>query len=283
MICCVFEFFDFKIFFFIFDVGCGFGFLGEIFFDIFFEEGGFYVWIGMDIFFFMFDVVLQCDVEGDLFFVDIGQGVFFCVGIFDVVISISVIQWFCNVESSEIFFQQRLVRFFGGLYQSLKWGGRVVCQFYLKNDVQKQMIIFVVVKVGFGVGMFEDDFDMKNVKVYLVLMVGQSVVVNIKSGDIIGVVENMEGVDVVDNWRQGRLFGKGEIKKGSKQWIIKKKEQMERKGKVVKIMSKYMGWKCWIVFQMMGDLLFWYGFGWVFWNGVWVIKVWFLLFCYLLC
>ena len=52
----------------------------------------------------------------------------------------------------------------------------------------------------------------------------------------------MEGVDVVDerrgNKRSGRMVGE---RKGSKKWILKKKEQMERKGKVVKASSKYTG------------------------------------------
>ncbi|KAK4647932.1 18S rRNA (guanine1575-N7)-methyltransferase [Podospora pseudocomata] len=232
----------------ILDVGCGSGLSGEILSDIPPEEGGPHVWIGMDISPSMLDVALQRDVEGDLFLADIGQGVPFRAGTFDAAISISAIQWLCNAESSETSPQQRLARFFGGLYQSLKRGGRAVCQFYPKNDVQKQMITSAAVKAGFGAGMLEDDPDTKNVKVYLVLTAGQSAVANTKSGDITGVVENMEGVDVVDNRRQGRSSGKGEIKKGSKQWIIKKKEQMERKGKVVKATSKYTGRKRRIAF-----------------------------------
>ncbi|KAK0748408.1 S-adenosyl-L-methionine-dependent methyltransferase [Apiosordaria backusii] len=231
----------------ILDVGCGSGLSGEILSDITPEEGGPHVWIGMDISPSMLDVALQRDVEGDLFLADIGQGVPFRAGTFDAAISISAIQWLCNAESSETSPQQRLARFFGGLYQSLKRGGRAVCQFYPKNDVQKQMITSAAVKAGFGAGLLEDDPETKNVKVYLVLTAGQSAVANTKSGDITGVVENMEGVDVVDNRRQAKS-GKGEIKKGSKQWIIKKKEQMERKGKVVKATSKYTGRKRRIAF-----------------------------------
>ncbi|KAK4200038.1 putative methyltransferase [Triangularia verruculosa] len=231
----------------ILDVGCGSGLSGEILSDIPPEEGGPHVWIGMDISPSMLDVALQRDVEGDLFLADIGQGVPFRAGTFDAAISISAIQWLCNAESSETSPQQRLARFFGGLYQSLKRGGRAVCQFYPKNDVQKQMITSAAVKAGFGAGLLEDDPETKNVKVYLVLTAGQSAVANTKSGDITGVVENLEGVDVVDNRRQGKA-GKGDIKKGSKQWIIKKKEQMERKGKVVKATSKYTGRKRRIAF-----------------------------------
>jgi 18S rRNA (guanine1575-N7)-methyltransferase len=57
----------------------------------------------------------------------------------------------------------------------------------------------------------------------------------------------MDGVDILDHRKKGRT-GKGDIKKGSKGWIIKKKEQMERKGKIVKATSKYTGRKRRIAF-----------------------------------
>jgi len=53
----------------------------------------------------------------------------------------------------------------------------------------------------------------------------------------------MEGVDVMDARRKHREKGRRDIKKGSKAWIVNKKEQMERKGKVVKNTSKYTGRK----------------------------------------
>ena len=53
---------------------------------------------------------------------------------------------------------------------------------------------------------------------------------------------NMDGVDVQDARRQVRATNK-EMKKGSKAWIVKKKEQMERKGKIVRSTSKYTGRK----------------------------------------
>ncbi|KAK5658931.1 hypothetical protein OQA88_1748 [Cercophora sp. LCS_1] len=223
----------------ILDIGCGSGLSGEILSQETAEDGGPHTWIGMDISPSMLDVALQRDVEGDLFLADMGQGVPFRAGTFDAAISISAIQWLCNAESSDTSPAGRLARFFNGLYTSLKRGGRAVCQFYPKNDVQKQMITAAAVKAGFGAGLLEDDPETKNVKVYLVLTVGTSAV---KGGDITGVVDGMEGVDVVDDRRKGGS-GKGEIKKGSKAWIIRKKEQMERKGKVVKATSKYTGRK----------------------------------------
>jgi len=61
-------------------------------------------------------------------------------------------------------------------------------------------------------------------------------------GDITGVVDGMAGIDVIDSRRKAKS-GSGEIKKGSRAWIIGKKEQMERRGKVTKATSKYTGRK----------------------------------------
>jgi len=224
---------------FILDIGCGSGLSGEILSQVPEDEGGPHTWVGMDISGSMLDVALQRDVEGDLLLADMGQGVPFRAGTFDAAISISAIQWLCNAESSETSPAGRLSRFFNGLYSSLRRGGRAVCQFYPKNDVQKQMITSAAVKAGFGAGLLEDDPNTKNVKVYLVLTVGKSATAG---GDITGVVEGMDGVDVVDVRKKGSS-GKGQIKKGSKAWIVKKKEQMERKGKIVKATSKYTGRK----------------------------------------
>ncbi|KAK7732526.1 18S rRNA (guanine1575-N7)-methyltransferase [Cytospora paraplurivora] len=221
---------------FILDVGCGSGLSGEILSSVPEDEGGPHVWVGMDVSASMLDVALQRDVEGDLLLADIGQGVPFRAGTFDAAISISAIQWLCNAESSETSPEGRLSRFFNGLYASLKRGGKAVCQFYPKNDKQRHMIAQAAIKAGFGAGILEDDPGTKNVKVYLVLTVGST------GQDITGVVDGMDGVDVMDARRHGKT-GKGDIKKGSKAWIIKKKEQMERKGKIVKSTSKYTGRK----------------------------------------
>ena len=217
------------------DIGCGSGLSGEILSSIPSSDGGPHVWVGMDISASMLDIALQRDVDGDLLLADIGQGVPFRAGTFDAAISISAIQWLCNAESSETSPQGRLARFFSGLYSSLRRGGKAVCQFYPKNETQRNMVSAAAIKAGFGAGLLEDGAGTKNAKVYLVLSVG--------GGAIEEVVEGIDGVDVVERGKGNHERERREnlITKGSKQWILRKKEQMERKGKVVKNNSKFSG------------------------------------------
>ena len=191
----------------------------------------------------MLEVALNREVEGDLLLADIGQGIPFRAGSFDAAISISAVQWLCNAESSDTSPQGRLARFFGGLYASLKRGGRAVCQFYPKNEQQKAMVSQAAIKAGFGAGLLEDGAGTKNSKVYLVLTVGGG---NLKGG-IEGVVDGMDGVDVMERRRRERKE-KGRNREGSKTWIMDKKAKMESKGKVVKRSSKYTGRKRHITF-----------------------------------
>lgn len=224
----------------ILDVGCGSGLSGEILSQASPEQGGPHIWIGMDISPSMLDVALQRDVEGDLFLADIGQGVPFRPGTFDAAISISAIQWLCNAETSEVSPEGRLRRFFDGLYASLRRGGRAVCQFYPKNDAQRSMISGAAIKAGFGAGILEDDPGTKNSKLYLVLTVGGGGL----QGDITGVVDGMEDVDVLDARKKAMAKEKPTpVRKGDRAWILRKKEQMARKGKIVKPNSKYTGRK----------------------------------------
>ncbi|PWY62498.1 methyltransferase [Aspergillus eucalypticola CBS 122712] len=224
----------------ILDLGCGSGLSGEILSQVAPEDGGPHTWIGMDISPSMLDVALQRGVDGDLFLADIGQGVPFRPGSFDAAISISAIQWLCNAESSDVSPEYRLRRFFEGLYASLRRGGRAVCQFYPKNDAQRSMISGAAMKAGFGAGILEDDPGTKNSKLYLVLTVGGGGL----QGDITGVVEGMNDVDVLDARKRAMERGKqASSRKGDKAWILRKKEQMTRKGKVVKANSKYTGRK----------------------------------------
>ncbi|KAL2808690.1 S-adenosyl-L-methionine-dependent methyltransferase [Aspergillus granulosus] len=224
----------------ILDLGCGSGLSGEILSQESPEQGGPHTWIGMDISPSMLDIALQRGTEGDLFLADIGQGVPFRPGTFDAAISISAIQWLCNAETSDVSPEGRLRRFFEGLFASLRRGGRAVCQFYPKNDAQRTMISGAAIKAGFGAGILEDDPGTKNSKLYLVLTVGGGGL----QGDITGVVDGMSDVDILDARRKAMERSHGpSSRKGDKAWIMRKKEQMTKKGKVVKANSKYTGRK----------------------------------------
>lgn len=223
---------------FIMDIGCGSGLSGEILNSVSPVDGGPHVWVGMDISASMLDIALQKDVEGDLLLGDIGQGVPFRAGSFDAAVSISAIQWLCNAESSEISPQGRLSRFFNGLYASLRRGGRAVCQFYPKNDAQRSLISSAAIKAGFGAGILEDDPGTKNSKLYLVLTAGGGE----GHSDITGVVKNMSDVEIQDARRTFRTAAnKVGRRRSNKSEITRKKEQMERQGKVTKASSKYTG------------------------------------------
>lgn len=225
----------------ILDIGCGSGLSGEVVSSVTAQDGGPHIWVGMDVAPEMLGVALQRDVEGDMLLMDMGHGVPFRAGTFDAAISISAIQWLCVADSSEVSPAQQLANFFNGLYMSLKRGGRAVCQFYPENDKQRTMIAGAAIKAGFGAGILEDNPGTKSEKLYLVLTVGGAATEN-AGGDITGVVKGLDGVDVVDA-RRKQVAKQREIKKGSKAWILGKKEQMERKGKVVKASSKYTGRK----------------------------------------
>jgi 18S rRNA (guanine1575-N7)-methyltransferase len=217
----------------ILDIGSGSGLSGTILSSTSPEEGGPHTWIGMDISASMLAVALEREVEGDMLLADAGQGVPFRPGSFDAAISISAVQWLCNAENNEETAEGRLKRFFEGLYAALRRGGRAVCQFYPRDDKQRKMVCDAAVKAGFGAGLLEDGTGTKQVKVYLVLTVGQS-------GDITGVVEGMEGIQVEDGRRRRR---RSSGKSNHRDDILKRKHRMEMKGKVVKADSKYTGRK----------------------------------------
>ena len=180
-----------------------------------------------------------------------------------------------------------LRRFFTGLHAALRRGARAVCQFYPRDAKQRDLICREAIRAGFSAGVLEDDPGTKHVKLYLVLrvgggdddddeeeeesMTGMASVAGTATGgryhrsvkggggaadrDITGVVSGLDNVDVLDGRKKGRDREKKntnrrdpERRKGSKSWILRKKAQMERKGRVVKPSSKYTGRKRRIAF-----------------------------------
>jgi len=144
------------------DIGCGSGLSGEIL-----TESG-HEWVGFDISPSMLSVGLERDVEGDMILADAGHGCMFRPGSFDGAISISVLQWLCNADTSYNSPAARLSSFFTTLYASLTRGARCVFQFYPESDDQVTFIMSQATRAGFGGGLVVDyPNSVKAKKIYL--------------------------------------------------------------------------------------------------------------------
>ncbi|KAL4067909.1 williams-Beuren syndrome critical region protein 22 [Scleroderma citrinum] len=227
---------------FLLDIGCGSGLSGEIL-D---EEG--YVWAGVDIAPSMLQVALEREVDGDLFLQDIGQGFGFRPGSFDGAISISVLQWLLNAETSHPTSSppHRLNRFFTTLYSSLRNPSRAVFQFYPSSDDQIQLITSIAQKAGFGGGVIVDYPNSKKAKkVFLCLFVGGG------GGHQQQLPKALEGEeDDHVRFERRREKEKRRDRSGKRKsvkdrnWILKKKELYRQRGKEsVPRDSKYTGRK----------------------------------------
>ncbi|KAK1924164.1 S-adenosyl-L-methionine-dependent methyltransferase [Papiliotrema laurentii] len=218
---------------FLLDIGCGSGLSGEIL-D---EEG--HIWVGVDIAPSMLEVALEREVEGDLFLQDIGQGFGFRPGSFDGAISISVLQWLLNADSTSHSPPQRLTKFFETLHSALRNPSRAVFQFYPSSDDQVQMITSAAQKAGFGGGIVVDYPNSKKArKMYLCLMVGQQEVPKGIDGDEMGIEDKERLRETIRNEKRRRKdkVGGGKRKKGkaditAKDWVLKKKDLYRTRGK----------------------------------------------------
>ncbi|CAL9733337.1 18S rRNA (guanine(1575)-N(7))-methyltransferase [Monosporozyma servazzii] len=219
---------------FVLDIGCGSGLSGEILT----EEG--HIWCGMDISPDMLATGITRELEGDIMLQDMGIGIPFRAGSFDAAISISAIQWLCNADTSYNDPKKRLLRFFNTLFASLKKGGKFVAQFYPKNDEQVDQILQSAKVSGFSGGLVIDDPESKkNKKYYLVLTSGSP---RATEGQV-----NLQGVtmDAQDELSdlQRRKLRRGKDAESSKNFILRKKELMKRRGRKVAKDSKFTGRK----------------------------------------
>ncbi|KAK0210860.1 williams-Beuren syndrome critical region protein 22 [Desarmillaria ectypa] len=211
------------------DIGCGSGLSGEIL-D---EEG--YIWTGVDIAPSMLEVALEREVEGDLFLQDIGQGFGFRPGSFDGAISVSVLQWLLNAETSHPTSSppHRLKRFFTTLHSALRNPSRAVFQFYPSSDDQIQLISSIAQKAGFGGGIVVDYPNSKKAKkVFLCLFVGGGGSQQVPQG-LDGEVEEDGRARFERRREKERTRSKSGKRKPIKgrDWILKKKELYRKRGK----------------------------------------------------
>ncbi|KAH9934726.1 S-adenosyl-L-methionine-dependent methyltransferase [Fomitopsis serialis] len=227
---------------FLLDIGCGSGLSGEIL-----DEQG-HLWVGVDVAPSMLEVALEREVEGDLFLQDIGQGFGFRPGSFDGAISVSVIQWLLNAETSHPTSSppHRLTRFFTTLHAALRNPSRAVLQFYPTSDDQVQLITSIAQKAGFGGGVVVDyPNSNKARKVFLCLFVGggggaQQVPKGLEAEE-----EDGQARFEASRQRQRKRDKNGKRKSiKDKDWILRKKELYRRRGKEdVPRDSKYTGRK----------------------------------------
>jgi len=218
---------------FILDLGCGSGLSGECI-----EEQGHY-WVGLDISASMLGVAREREVEGDLVHSDLGEGMPFRAGSFDGCISISALQWLCNVDKSYHKPAKRLYQFFSTLYASLSRGSKAVFQFYPENSSQIELITSMSMKAGFTGGMVVDyPNSSKAKKFFLVLMTGGSAPLP----RALGAEEESNTVKYQDRRDRGKQ-ARGKSLKKSKDWILEKKERQRKKGKLVRPDTKYTGRK----------------------------------------
>ena len=135
---------------FLLDIGCGSGLSGQCL-----SDNGHY-WTGLDISSPMLDVAVDSEVEGDLILGDMGQGMPFRAGSFDGAISISAIQWLCNVDKKSHNPIKRMAKFFTTLYAVLARGSRAVFQLYPETPDQLELLTQQAMKAGFTGGVIVD-------------------------------------------------------------------------------------------------------------------------------
>ncbi|KAK0592960.1 hypothetical protein LWI29_028270 [Acer saccharum] len=226
------------------DIGCGSGLSGETL-----SENG-HQWIGLDISPSMLDIALEREAEGDLLLKDMGQGLGLRSGVIDGAISISAVQWLCNADKSSHEPRLRLKAFFGSLYRCLARGARAVFQVYPESLAQRELILSSAMRAGFAGGVVVDyPHSSKSRKEYLVLTCGppsintelpkakledeESCSDDESSGD-----EENQTVCISDRHRP-RKKQKTTKKGKGREWVLKKKEQMRRKGNAVPLDTKY--------------------------------------------
>ncbi|CAK9089121.1 Probable 18S rRNA (guanine-N(7))-methyltransferase (Bud site selection protein 23 homolog) (Williams-Beuren syndrome chromosomal region 22 protein homolog) [Durusdinium trenchii] len=213
------------------DVGCGSGISGETL-----SEAG-HLWVGYDISPSMLRIARSREVDGDLFLADAGQGLNFRPGTFDGAVSISALQWLCNVDKKGHEPFKRLRRFFELLYSCLRKGARAALQLYPETAAQVEMITAAALRCGFGGGLVVDyPHSAKAKKHFLVIYAGLS------GEQPASMPEPMEEDDeqvAVHSREREVKRKKGKAQASYKDKVLKKKEHQRKKGFGVRKDTKY--------------------------------------------
>lgn len=219
------------------DIGCGSGISGTAAGD-----AG-HIWIGYDISPSMLRIAHDREVDGDLMLADAGAPPKFRPGTFDGAISVSALQWLCNIDKKGHEPFKRLKEFFNVLFTCLKKGARAALQFYPETAGQVEMITAAALRSGFGGGLVVDfPHSSKAKKHFLVIYAGltgnapQHIPAGMED-------EAMEQRQTVENARREKAKGKRGKKAAAaasvKDKIISKKEHQRKRGLNVRTDTKY--------------------------------------------
>jgi len=185
---------------------------------------------------------------GDLMHHDMGTGLPFRPATFDGCISISALQWLCYSNSKGQIPKKRLMRFFSSLYQVLRRGGRAVLQFYPETAEQAVLISECAAKVGFAGGIVVDyPNSTKAKKHYLVLSFDRSYktpqgLTSQQEGSLLKNDDSVR-VDRQESKQKKKIHKKTKGGGKTKDWILQKKSMQRKKGKDVRVDTKYTGRK----------------------------------------
>jgi len=208
------------------------------------EEDGHY-WVGVDISSDMLEVCSERETEtGDVMQLDLGHGLPFRAGTFDGAISISALQWLCNVDKSGQKPTKRLYKLFSSLYACLSRGSKAVFQFYPENSQQCELITSQAMRAGFSGGLVVDfPNSSKAKKVFLVLFTGGIPQSMPKALGVDEAVAEQNTIDYSHKRERVRALRQNKASFKSREWILEKKDRRRRQGKEVRPDSKYTGRK----------------------------------------
>eukprot|EP00928_Gymnodinium_smaydae_P078594 TRINITY_DN62716_c0_g1_i1.p2 TRINITY_DN62716_c0_g1~~TRINITY_DN62716_c0_g1_i1.p2 ORF type:complete len:279 (-),score=71.52 TRINITY_DN62716_c0_g1_i1:82-918(-) len=216
------------------DIGCGSGISGEAITD------ANHIWIGYDIAPAMLNVAREREVDGDLILADAGRMPGFRPGTIDGAISVSALQWLCNVDRKGAEPYKRLKHFFSTLFNCLRKGARAALQFYPETANQVEMITSAALRCGFGGGLVVDfPHSAKAKKHFLVIHAGIS---GETPKNLPAAMEDEEEQETVAVARRENAFKgkKNKKKQGNvRDRMLKKKESQRRKGLDVRQDTKY--------------------------------------------